>query len=94
MKRWCLLLLLAACDDATPEDYRDLAESSRGCAATEECVLVGAGECTCDTPINRSAEEDLRETADNIDCQYVTISCPAHENLRCEAGRCITDASP
>ena len=89
------LLTLAACDDVTPEGYVELVEGSRQCAADAECVLAGAGECTCDAPIHADSREEVEAASMEVECERVTTTmCPAHDNLRCEANRCVTDGSP
>jgi hypothetical protein len=89
------LLATPACDDVTPQSYVELVESSRECSADTDCVLAGEGGCTCASPINMSAQEEVTEAAAELDCENVTTTmCPAHDNLRCEADRCVTDGSP
>lgn len=86
---------LLACDEVTPEGYVELVEGARGCSADTDCVLAGEGGCTCASPVNVSSREEVDESAAGLDCEHVTTTmCPAHENLRCEAGRCVTDDSP
>jgi hypothetical protein len=89
-----LSALLCGCTQASPGDYRDLVEASRGCAGDSDCVLAGAGPCTCDAPVNQAAADDVATTAAEVDCQGATIACPENANLRCEAGRCVTDDDP
>lgn len=87
-------LSLSACG-ITPEGYVELVEGSRACSADAECVLGGEGTCTCAAPINQSHLEEVTEAAADVDCEHATTTmCPAHDNLRCDAGRCVTDGSP
>jgi hypothetical protein len=101
--RSCLLLrafvaalVLSACGGMNAQEYFDLVEEARPCAAGDTCVLAGVSACTCATPVNASQEEEITEAADDFDCEKVETSdrCSAHTNVRCEAGRCISDESP
>ena len=86
-------VLSSACSNTTPEEYVELVESSRACGADGECVLAGAGECTCAAPVNKSDAEEVQEAADDVECEGAVVRCPAHNNVRCEAGRCVSDES-
>jgi hypothetical protein len=99
MARWwiglSMMLLLAACDEVTPEGYVELVEGARACTADADCVLAGSSMCTCDAPIEASRRQEIEAAALEVECQGVgTTNCPAHTNLRCEALRCVTDESP
>jgi hypothetical protein len=95
MHRSALLsLALVACSDTSPSEFVELVESSRGCSATAECTVAGAGECTCATPVNVAAVADIDEAASEIECERATITCNDNANVRCEGGRCISDGSP
>ena len=89
-------LSLNACDDMSAQQYADLVDEARACAAADTCVLAGEGACTCATPVNASEEGAINEAADDFDCEKVETAdrCTAHSNIRCEAGRCISDESP
>jgi hypothetical protein len=92
--RFALFVLLAACSETAPSEFVELVEASRGCSATEECTVAGGGECTCATPVNVGAVEEIDEAAGEVECEGATISCADNANVRCEAGRCISDGSP
>jgi hypothetical protein len=90
-----LACYLSACDEVTPQSYAEMVEGARACESNEDCVLAGEGPCTCAAPINAASQEEIDEAAECLDCDYVTTTdCPANENLRCEAERCVTDDSP
>lgn len=90
-----IAMVLVSCDEVTPQSFVELVESSRTCEADEDCVLAGAGECTCASPVNRSAEEEVNEAALDVACENVTAeNCAPTDNLRCEANRCVTDGAP
>lgn len=85
---------LVACE-VTPQDYVELVEGARECSADGDCVLAGEGGCTCASPVNAASREEVDESAADLDCWYVgTTMCPATDNLRCEASRCVTDGNP
>ena len=97
--RWLGLSLLligmvVACDEVTAESYADLVERSRGCAETSECVLAGGGQCTCAQPVNASAVPEIESAVEDLDCEGAVVDCDGNDNVRCEAGRCISDQSP
>ncbi len=96
VKIWILVIAcLGACDDVTPQEYVDLVEGARECTADGDCILAGAGECTCAAPIHVDREQEVLAAGMDLDCERVTATmCPAHANLRCEANRCVTDDSP
>ena len=90
-----MALALHACGGMNAQEYSDLVEEARPCAAGDTCVLAGVSACTCATPVNTSREGEINEAADDFDCEKVETSdrCSAHTNVRCEAGRCISDES-
>jgi hypothetical protein len=95
MKPWLLLVAAVGCHDVTsPQEYVDLVEASRACSVDAECVLAGAGDCTCPAPVNASEAATVDEAAAEVDCRDVTIECPAHSGLHCAAGRCVSPESP
>jgi hypothetical protein len=87
------LLALGCHDVTTPEQFQELVDASRECGAGDGCVLAGAGECTCDTPVRASESEAVAVAAAEVECEGATITCSGQDNLRCEAGRCISDQS-
>ena len=92
-----MLVLAASCDDVTsPEDYVALVEDARSCSSDDQCLLAGGGPCTCQVPINGDNEEAITEAASQVECNEVqTTDCAeAHDNVRCQEGRCVSDQSP
>jgi hypothetical protein len=95
MRRVVTLLVLAACADVTtPEEYVEIVEGSRACAADGECVLAGSGACTCAAPVNAAEAARVDEAAAEVDCKGATVECPSQGDVRCNAGRCVSAESP
>ena len=106
-KRWRRAALLvfslsaAACSDEAPtrEEALDQLSSvmaeAKECSATNQCVLAGKSNCSCEAPVNASfvgriedAVEDVNRTCDIED---FLGDCIAYQNPRCEQGQCVAD---
>ncbi len=95
MLSWAVICVgLCSCDDTTPQQYVELVEDSRGCSADGECALAGSGDCTCAAPVNTNSADAVNEAACEVECEGAVVECPGHSNIRCEAGRCVSDESP
>lgn len=88
------LTLAVGCTSTTPEELVELVEDSRACGGDGECALAGGGLCTCEQPVNSAEVEEVNEAAEDVECEGATADCPGHNNIRCEAGRCVSDESP
>jgi hypothetical protein len=95
-----VLVGLVACADVTsPEEFVSLVDASRSCGSADTCVLAGSSACTCATPVNANDEAAVNEAAAQVECEGATVmdggGCPpAHDGLRCDSGRCVSDQSP
>ncbi len=83
----------APVDIVEVEQFYKKVDLARGCSAGDTCVLVSPGPCTCAVPVNAQRQREIEEARDDLSCGKTNISCPRQENLRCEAGVCVTDMS-
>ena len=97
MRRWLVLLVLVACSDAVaPEEYAELVESSRRCAADGDCALAGGGldvigSCTCAVPVASASVDEINDAASRVECEGAVVECASNDNVRCEESRCVSD---
>jgi hypothetical protein len=91
LTRLCLVLVLAGTGcGLSLEEYRDVVEEAQVCAPGDRCVLAGGGQCTCATPVNEREAARIDEAAADVRCGGAMPECPAHFDVRCEAGRCVS----
>ncbi|MGI5864733.1 MAG: hypothetical protein ACOX6T_22160, partial [Myxococcales bacterium] len=82
------VLLLTSCG-LSLDELHELVEESRACEPGEQCVLAGAGQCTCETPVNAKHRQRIDEAAAEVRCGGAMVECPTIGSVACEAGRCV-----
>jgi hypothetical protein len=92
MKRLMAVVLLSACGPSGIADFQAVAQGAKQCDVTyDRCVLAGAAQCLCATPVNAIHVETVNEAAKQVSCGNVVAKCMGMYNPRCVAGTCVAD---
>jgi hypothetical protein len=81
----------AACGGVSEEELQQIIEESKACAPGDTCILAGGGQCRCSQPINAKHKARVEQAVADYDCDGLMVSCAGNTNVRCEAGRCVSD---
>lgn len=81
----------SGCGGVTEEELQQIIEESKVCAPGDSCILAGGGQCTCAVPINAEHRARVEQAVADYDCDGLMVKCMGNINVRCEAGRCVSD---
>ena len=95
MKRWWLLLAMAACGGVSVQDFQTELAAARVCAAGDTCVIAGQAPCLCASPVNSKEAAHINEHAKEVSCGGAQVSCVSYSNPRCgNDGLCTATVGP
>lgn len=94
-----VLFLAQGCGKSREEALKDfdvVLEDASACGPSDTCVLAGASQCTCPSPVNAQAKSDVDAAAEEMEksCDGAMVDCFHPVNIRCEQGRCAADIGP